>query len=77
MKNMNLAEIWPKFNYLHLLQERIDRHNVTTEKFITDLRQININIPTEIQNRGIDTTLNYIGEFGWANISTWISQLYK
>lgn len=82
---MTLKEAFPEFNYLHLMQGRLDKAGHSVEDFIQNIIDMknphHTGIPIEIymqRNRTIDmnAAIRFMGQFGWAYLSTLIAKTY-
>ena len=76
---MTLKEAWPQFEYLHLMQPRLDKAGATVEDFIEAVKSGKTShgtIPPEITRQGQAATLVFMGDFGWAYLSKLITEIY-
>jgi len=75
---MTLKEAYPDYELLHLMQPRLDKAGHIVEQFIQRVidEGIHGHVPEEIKSRGIETTVRFIGEFGWSRVGQYLMKLY-
>lgn len=75
---MTIKETWPKFEFLHVFQPRLDKEGQPVEDFISRFKETSHGeLPPEIARRGTVASLLFLEKFGWAYISNLICELYS
>lgn len=76
-KAQTLQEGFPKHQYLHLMQPRLDQAGHTLHDMFKHLEDTGVwIIPIEIWNRGEASVLTFVDAMGWTYLSQMIVQAY-